>query len=489
MLPVSVRPFLRVEDKFYCFDLANLTDNAYRIVQRLIARLKPEYSETWNKRQKAVSEDIPFGLLERIIPGATIFKNVYYRAPIGPGNKTDWCELDGLVTYDDHIIVTEVKAGAFTYTPPTGDFNAYITSVKDLILKPAEQAMRFVQCLNVKGHVDLYDGQHKQIGTIRKDAFRQITPCCVTVDNLTELAARADKLGGIGVVVPEGVWCISVNDLRVYADLFDSPVVFTHFLEQRLKATVEKTVELWDELDHIGLYLKYNLYVQYIKEVVADFKANHISWHGYRKKIDEYYHMLMVEPERAEKPGQEQVKGYFAKTVELISASEKPGRCKVASYILDMSGQARDAFNSMIAEALAKQDERRRIMPISLFGGRVLTAFCHSRGTALPTRRLMQEHALKRMLIAGEKAWLLLILTFDTGHALSGVDFEHLGEKDIPADRRVWLEGEAKAMRRREVEKAVVERGRIGRNELCPCGSGKKYKRCCGRHGKRWGPR
>ncbi|MCL2166154.1 MAG: SEC-C metal-binding domain-containing protein [Clostridiales bacterium] len=23
--------------------------------------------------------------------------------------------------------------------------------------------------------------------------------------------------------------------------------------------------------------------------------------------------------------------------------------------------------------------------------------------------------------------------------------------------------------------------GKIGRNDLCPCGSGKKYKKCCGK--------
>jgi uncharacterized protein len=24
------------------------------------------------------------------------------------------------------------------------------------------------------------------------------------------------------------------------------------------------------------------------------------------------------------------------------------------------------------------------------------------------------------------------------------------------------------------------ETGKVGRNDLCPCGSGKKYKKCCG---------
>ena len=33
-----------------------------------------------------------------------------------------------------------------------------------------------------------------------------------------------------------------------------------------------------------------------------------------------------------------------------------------------------------------------------------------------------------------------------------------------------------------EAEKKPVRVGKkIGRNDLCPCGSGKKYKKCCGR--------
>jgi uncharacterized protein YecA (UPF0149 family) len=28
----------------------------------------------------------------------------------------------------------------------------------------------------------------------------------------------------------------------------------------------------------------------------------------------------------------------------------------------------------------------------------------------------------------------------------------------------------------------IVNSAKIGRNELCPCGSGKKYKKCCGQN-------
>lgn len=32
-----------------------------------------------------------------------------------------------------------------------------------------------------------------------------------------------------------------------------------------------------------------------------------------------------------------------------------------------------------------------------------------------------------------------------------------------------------------EIPTFVREQPKIGRNDLCPCGSGKKYKKCCGR--------
>ena len=37
----------------------------------------------------------------------------------------------------------------------------------------------------------------------------------------------------------------------------------------------------------------------------------------------------------------------------------------------------------------------------------------------------------------------------------------------------------AKAYRR---SKTVVKEPKIGRNDPCPCGSGKKYKKCCGKN-------
>ena len=47
-------------------------------------------------------------------------------------------------------------------------------------------------------------------------------------------------------------------------------------------------------------------------------------------------------------------------------------------------------------------------------------------------------------------------------------------------ERKQTLEGHANDVK--EKEKAAPKRvNKVGRNDPCPCGSGKKYKNCCGR--------
>lgn len=48
-------------------------------------------------------------------------------------------------------------------------------------------------------------------------------------------------------------------------------------------------------------------------------------------------------------------------------------------------------------------------------------------------------------------------------------------EANIPAIYRFWL-----PRRKGAVETLVREEPKVGRNDDCPCGSGKKYKKCCG---------
>ena len=76
----------------------------------------------------------------------------------------------------------------------------------------------------------------------------------------------------------------------VYREYFDSPLIFLHFLKQRRQATQESKLALNDELDHLGMYIKHNMYCLQLNEYPDDAE---IKFYGYREDLDEYVNVTM----------------------------------------------------------------------------------------------------------------------------------------------------------------------------------------------------
>lgn len=53
--------------------------------------------------------------------------------------------------------------------------------------------------------------------------------------------------------------------------------------------------------------------------------------------------------------------------------------------------------------------------------------------------------------------------------------------EDVHASTREWLEGVWKPVPVIETVQTLKAEKRVGPNDKCPCGSGKKHKKCCGR--------
>ena len=480
LLPVHVRPFIHVEGKYYCFELFSLMDNLYRVVQRMIARIRPDYKEKWNKKQKEVSEILPFELLEKLLPGSRIYRSIFHLWSTEKSGKQNWCETDGVIIFDDHLIVVEIKAGAFTYTPPATDFPAYIDSIKNLLLKPAMQAKRFLDYLNSLEEVGIYDENKELITNLRRQSFRHITSCCVTIDNFTTLASQAENLKSIGADL-QGfpVWSVSVDDLRVYANIFDSPLIFTNFLEERKRAFESPALRVNDELEHLSLYLKHNKYVTYASDF---YEGNPVTWHGYLSDLDKYFYELMISPETAKKPNQPLPKR-ITEILDILDREQKPGRCKAASYLLDMAGETRNAFDESIEEVLIRQTKKGKFIPFSIFGEVKLTIFCCMEGRKCPDILWMRDYVFATLLRSNDKERMMLQLNFDHSNIITGVNFDFLTLSEIPSNRCGEIEEISETQRKNYLESYMNQENikKIGRNVICPCGSGIKYKKCCGR--------
>lgn len=472
--PSLKRPFLRLGERILCFDMFSLFDNFYRVLQRLVFRLAPDYKETWNNLQKEVSEELPFTYLVRLLPGASVYRPVYYRWKVAEG-PPQWYEADGLLIYDDHLFVIEVKAGAFTYTSPATDLQSHITSLKSLVAIPASQGSRFLDYLESTAEVPIADAHHKEIGRLRRSNFRHITVCAITLDAFTELAARAQHLRSVGIDVGRrAVWALSIDDLRVYADLFDNPLVFLHFVEQRMRASHSEFADLNGEMDHLGLYVAYNNYSQYAKELMGS-RTAHVTFNGYSMPIDEYFSAL-AQDEPAVFPWQK-MPARLSEIVVFLSVSPKPGRSQLASFLLDASGEDREAIGQAIEKQLHDNAVLGRARPMSTIGDHAFTLWVWSpsapRDTAMAT-----EHTRALVAAHGEPTRLMVELEYSADGALLET---HWGYVDLVgmSSTEVSRARDAGALVLQQRVTAARALSKIGVNEPCPCGSGRKYKRCC----------
>lgn len=482
VMPGRRRPFLKINGRYYCHVGHNLVDHIYRFLQRTIKAMKPNYQETWNQVQCDTSENLAVDLFQRLLPGSVALRSVRYEWASSTTAEKKWCELDVLVLFDDHLIVAEVKAGSFTDRSPATDFESYRVSLGGLVQRAADQACRFLEYLESAPEVPLYAvdtaGHRVEVLRIRRKQFRHITQCGITVDGLGVFSSEAHSLQSLGVDL-RGVlfWSVSIDDLTVIADVFTSPVTFAHFLEERQRAISKPRFQLHDEIDHLGMYIACNAY----SGMVDELPEGNVVWNGYGREIDKYFSLLVMDPSSAVRP-QQRLPRRIAEIVGALDRSSSPGRCHVASIVLGLSGAARDKLQEAIQQCLEKVHTTGRAHPCTLTGKAGLTVVCSN-----PKAQALQDEAesiaVSSMLISNADHHLFLRLNFNETDSLVDLNWTFLDRSSIAPQELSEFERKASQLALVRNERELRRRGitKIGRNESCPCGSGRKHKRCCGR--------
>lgn len=201
----------------------------------------------------------------------------------------------------------------------------------------------------------------------------------------------------------------------------------------------------------------------------------HLRFNGFREPIDEYY--TAVVNSEAATPPQQDMPTRFGEIIDVLASSSKPGRAFLASFLLNGGGELRKMVVDGIANQLEGNSRLRRQRPFLVAGDRPFTVCTWS--PAVP-RIEGEALAYTRSVVAANDGVgrLLIELEYDEMDRLvdvhwQDVSLEGLGEGQLAKAR---LRGEIGKQQRVALAR---KSGKIGVNEQCPCGSGKKYKRCC----------
>jgi hypothetical protein len=440
--PLRKRPFIKLDNRYYCFDLLNFFDNIYRRIENIIFEKNPESRERWNEVRKETSEKLSLDYLTSMLPHSKVFSPVYY------DKLRARKETDGIIIYDDVLIIVEVKSGALDTGSPFLDFDNHQKKLIELIENPATQAKRFREFLIANKEIEIFDGNHRNslvLAKLRVESFRKIYQCTVSVDNLTHLTARARKLTPLGVHVHTSAnWSVSLDDLKVYAELFESPLQFLHFLEQRQLAEESELIELNDELDHLGLYLKKNNYSRHASELMEGKNPSRIYWDSFTQEIDDYFNSLFAVKDAVHiKPNQEMPEK-FREIITLLEKQEKAGRVRVASFLLDGANDYRETLEDGILRTLERQSKVKRLNPFFVGGEMSVSCFCLNQKLKLPDKKWRENYIKYRLLNSGHDEALVLILQFNKNNHLTDVSFDFvlLGKATVMELERIRVWGE-----------------------------------------------
>lgn len=472
-LPIVDRPFITLNGETYCFDYYSLTDNFYRAVQKAILRLDPGYSEQWQQRQKEASESMVESVFKEMLPGCISYADNYY------GSKKHRNENDLLVIYRDALLVVEVKAGRFTDAPPVSDFDSHIKRYKELIQKSNSQCAHMRDYIRNSGaELLLYDQGMLPKAALNISNINRIFCLSVTMENINTYAARAEKLGFLKL--REGVSCIAIDDLMTYREYFDNSLEFLHFLKQREMASLNERIALNDEFDHLGMYIAHNCYSLEIDNAP---KGEILCITGYREDLDSYFERVDTPLPQLEKPRQNMPKR-FREIIDVLFKSNNSQAVSISSYLLDFSSDARQQLSDDIDKVLKQQARTGRQCALSFSGKgdsiRMTYFVLQDELHDAQTDQEMFDYAASILLANGEKDRMMLSFRFDTNYVLQSVNARSIDIDQIPPSRIDELKSRGEQMGDFRVVKYKREHGKIGRNQPCPCGSGRKYKKCHG---------
>jgi len=177
--PIFKRPFIRIGGRYFCYDGARMVDHLHHSLHDIVRRRDPQLATQWHAAEATHIERLATRYLQRLLPGGTSYTHVHFSGAGLTG------EIDIIATYDDHMVIVEVKSGHYTSIPPASDFNAHLASVKKLWIASARQGQRFLAYLRSSETVAVYNSNRnrtrRQVDELRHADYRHVAICVNTL--------------------------------------------------------------------------------------------------------------------------------------------------------------------------------------------------------------------------------------------------------------------------------------------------------------------
>lgn len=462
-------PLLRIgDDTYILFHIYSLVEALYESPFYWM-RADPAYVNTAMRHRGLFTEEFAAERLALVFGRDKVYSNV----DIFESKSKKAGEIDVLVIFGNRAIVLQAKSKRLTLEARKGNDGQIRDDFKESIQKSCDQGYACAKLLG-NAKYTLKDAHSKEV-TIPM-ALKEVYVLCVISDHYPALSFQARqflKFEATDTTPPPFV--LDVFTLDAMTEMLDSPLQFLSYVNRRTKYSDKLLAS--HELTILSYHLKQNLWL--------DDELDMVMMHDdISTDLD-----LAMTVRREDIPGKRTPDGIltrFAATtlgrfVKQIEARPDPATIELGFMLLALGENTVVEVSKGIDELAnrARRDGKSHDLTVGIGVGSTtgFTAHCNNDPIHIAGPRL-QAHCKMRKYTERAESWFgVCVLPSDTSLRF-GLNLNFKWERSDEKD--ALTQNLAKPGRLPDLLKASnVKKRKIGRNEPCPCGKGKKYKKCC----------
>jgi len=379
-------------------------------------------------------------------------------------------EIDVLVLFGDRAIVLQAKSKRLTLESRRGNDRQIKEDFQKSVQDSYDQAQK---CAKLLG-----DPKYKLVGSDLREIEvpklpKEVYILCVVSDSYPALNFQAQQL--LKFERTERIYPPLVADvftLDVMTEMLASPLYFLSYINRRTGYYDRLLAR--DELTLLAWHLKTNLWINkgYDLVMVDDSVSADLD--------------IAMAVRRDNVPGKRTPEGILTRVsgtvlgqiIKQIEAQADARTIDLGLVLLRLSEDAVIGVSKEVATVAnkARQDGRNHDMTVPLLEARTgLTFHVNDESPAVASPRL-GRHCQMRKYVQKVNTWFGLCLSPSDMSVRFGINLDYCWESDAA------MELAAKRFMANSAGRRVAfgaGRRKVGRNELCPCGSGLKAKKCC----------
>lgn len=459
------KPIIQIDDKYYLFQVVALAQSLYESPIFWLRNDKA-YIQKAVLNRGAYTEEFAYKKFESVFGKGNVFTNIDIYQSVS--KKVG--EIDVLARFGNKYLIIQAKSKGMTIPAKKGQ----VELVKDDFIKGFQNA--YQQALECAEALMLDDVILKDINGEVLDLGDKPTVCypiCLTSESYPALSFQCRQYLQYeetkGLLPP---LVIDVFFLDVLVEFLSQPLLLLSYIDRRgsyLKPMMAST-----ELVFLSMHLKKNLWLDENKN---DFMMMHDD---IASDLDASFMVRRLRlPGNPTPEGilQRYSKGFISKVLFKVQLLKNDRFTDFGFELLKANGDFLDMLDSAVAKISYStiQDGRNHDFSV-LFDGSKTGFTIHTEAGDLDEQKArLSSHMEVRKYIDRADNWIGIIIDPVNGMitAMCHINYPwEYNEKAGSLVKKSKKQGDLAGLKSKLKFK-------IGRNDRCPCGSGKKFKKCC----------